>query len=346
MKVLVGCEFSGVVRDAFIRCGHDAVSCDFLPTESPGPHIEGDVVEVLEEGWDMLLAFPPCTYLCSSGLHWNARRPGREARTHEAMLFVLKLMGEGFAAHGIPKVGLENPVGRINTAYRKPDQTIHPWQFGHDASKATCLWLRGLPLLTPTRVVEAHFGCSCGTRFAAELGRYGCPDCHGAGKVRSIWANQTPTGQNRLGPSERRWMERSRTYEGIAQAMADQWGACVRNRRGDAMKVYQGTRGGDGCEVVVKQDGYPDVMLRRRLDLRNHSPTGFEWGYAGSGPAQLALALCADVLDDDARALRVYQHFKGRQVQGWKKDAWQIDEEAVKREVRAIERAYPKEVER
>ena len=201
MRILVACEFSGIVRDAFAARGHDAWSCDLLPTERSGQHIQGDVLEVLEDGWDMLLAFPPCTYLCSSGLHWNKRVPGREAQTHEAMLFVLDLMGEGFVSHSMPKIALENPIGRISTAYRKPDQIIQPWQFGHDASKATCLWLRGLPKLVPTAIVEPRI---VGTK--------------------RIWGNQTPSGQNKLGPSPTRAADRARTYQGIADAMANQWG--------------------------------------------------------------------------------------------------------------------------
>ena len=202
MRILIACEFSGIVRDAFAAKGHDAWSCDLLPTERPGQHIQGDVLEILEDGWDMLIAFPPCTYLCSSGLHWNGRVAGRDKLTHEAILFVMNLMGEGFIAHGIEKVCLENPVGRINTAYRKPDQTIQPYQFGHDASKTTCLWLKGLSKLMPTKFVLP-------SRII---------------NGRKLWANQTPTGQNKLGPSPTRAMDRSRTYEGIAQAMADQWG--------------------------------------------------------------------------------------------------------------------------
>jgi hypothetical protein len=225
MRVLIACEFSGIVRDAFRKRGHDAWSCDLLPCEAdPQWHIQGDVLPLLNKGWDMMIAHPPCTYLCSSGLHWNKRRPGRDALTKEAMLFVLNLMGEGFIAHGIPKIALENPIGRINTAYRKPDQIIQPYQFGHDASKQTCLWLKGLPPLRPTVEVQGNYGCSCGTRFPYALGKYGCPNCGGEGKATLIWSNQTPTGQNKLGPSERRAMERSRTYSGIAEAMAAQWG--------------------------------------------------------------------------------------------------------------------------
>jgi hypothetical protein len=171
-----------------------------------------------------MIAHPPCTYLCSSGLHWNKRVPGRDAQTHEAMLFVFNLMGSGFIRHGIPKIALENPVGRINTAFRKPDQIIQPHQFGHDASKQTCLWLKGLPRLRPTSTVPGSYGCSCGHRFPLELGKYGCPNCEGTGKARLIWGNQTPTGQNKLGPSADRWKLRSTTYLGIAEAMAQQWG--------------------------------------------------------------------------------------------------------------------------
>jgi hypothetical protein len=198
VRVLVACEFSGIVRDAFIARGHEAVSCDLVPSERPGPHIVGDVCEILEDGWDMMIAHPPCTYLASSGLHWNTRIPGREERTHESMLFIFNLMGVGSIAHRIPKIALENPIGRISTAYRRPDQIIHPWQFGEDASKATCLWLKGLPLLEPTNELP------------------------GGRKARR--ANQTPSGQNKLGPSPTRAADRARTYPGIANAMADQWG--------------------------------------------------------------------------------------------------------------------------
>ena len=226
MRVLVACEFSGVVRDAFIRAGHDAMSCDLLPSDSPGPHYEGDVLDILDDGWDMMIAHPPCTYLCSSGLHWNKRVEGREELTHEAMLFVFNLMGEGFIDNPIPRIALENPIGRISTAYRKPDQVIQPWQFGHDASKSTCLWLKNLPPLEPTKIIDPVYSCKCGQMFGYELGKYGCPNCGGEkGPARTIWGNQTPSGQNKLGPSPDRWKLRSITYQGIADAMADQWGS-------------------------------------------------------------------------------------------------------------------------
>lgn len=226
MRVLIACEFSGIVREAFRRRGHDAWSCDLLPTEIPGQHLQCEVEDVLEDlpVWDLMIAHPPCTYLASSGLHWNKRIPGRDELTHEAMMLVFNLMGEGSIAHSIPHIALENPIGRISTAYRKPDQVIQPWQFGHDASKQTCLWLKNLPKLRPTETVNPIFGCSCGTRFDFALGKYGCPNCHGEGKVRPIWGNQTPTGQNKLGPSPTRAQERSRTYRGVADAMAEQWG--------------------------------------------------------------------------------------------------------------------------
>lgn len=196
MKVLIACEYSGTVRDAFIRAGHDAMSCDILPTESPGPHYMGDVRDVLGNGRDMMIAHPPCTYLCSSGLHWNKRVPGRHEKTLEALAFVRALL-----AAPIPLIALENPIGCIGTSIRKADQTIQPWQFGHDASKATCLWLKNLPPLKPTRIIEPRMV-----------------------NGRPRWANQTDSGQNRLGPKSTRSQERARTYHGIANAMADQWG--------------------------------------------------------------------------------------------------------------------------
>src|SRR5690606_34711943 len=148
MRVLVACEYSGVVRDAFRARGHDAMSCDLLPTDSPGPHYQGDVQDVLDGGWDLMIAHPPCTYLTSSGLHWNKRIPGREQLTEESLEFVRLLLDAD-----IPRIALENPIGRISTAIRKPDQIIQPHQFGHDASKATCLWLKNLPPLLPTSLV-------------------------------------------------------------------------------------------------------------------------------------------------------------------------------------------------
>ena len=193
MKVLVACEYSGTVRDAFIRLGHDAMSCDLLFTDAPGPHYQGDVRNILNDGWDLMIAHPPCTYLCSSGLHWNKRRPERAAQTEQALQFVRFLLDAN-----IPRIALENPIGCISTRIKKPDQTIHPWQHGDPESKATCLWLKGLPLLQPTNVLPLP-----------ESGR---------------WANQTASGQNKLGPSADRWKIRSQTYQGIANAMATQWG--------------------------------------------------------------------------------------------------------------------------
>ena len=145
MRVLIACEYSGTVRDAFLRLGHDAMSCDLLPTDVPGPHYQGDVRDILHDGWDLLIAHPPCQYLCSSGLHWNKRRPERAALTEEALDFVRLLLDAP-----IPRIALENSVGCISTRIRPPDQVIQPWMFGEDASKATCLWLKGLPRLQAT----------------------------------------------------------------------------------------------------------------------------------------------------------------------------------------------------
>lgn len=195
MNVLVACEYSGTVRDAFIAAGHFAMSCDLLPTDVPGPHYQGDVFDIIDQGWDLMIAHPPCTYLCSSGLHWNKRRPERAQQTEDALRFVQRLM-----AADIMKIAIENPIGCIGTRIRPADQTIQPWQFGHDASKATCLWLKNLPPLRHTQVIEPRVV---------------------NGKKR--WANQTDSGQNRLPPTADRWKIRSETYNGIALAMAQQW---------------------------------------------------------------------------------------------------------------------------
>lgn len=192
MRVLIACEFSGTVRDAFRARGHDAWSCDLLPNERPGPHVQGDVLARLEDGWDLMIAHPPCTYLAGSGLHWNRRRPERAELTESALEFVRALLDAP-----IPHIALENPVGCISTRVRKPDQIIQPWQFGHDASKATCLWLKGLANLVPMNPLP-------GDRLTRR-------------------ANQTASGQNKLAPSPDRWKLRSLTYPGIAQAMASQW---------------------------------------------------------------------------------------------------------------------------
>ena len=195
MKVGVLCEFSGVVRDAFSRRGHYAVSCDYLPSESPGIHIEGDCLNQDWSDFDLLICHPPCTYLCSSGLHWNKRTPGRADKTEDALDFVCALLS--LPAH---RIALENPVGAIGSRIKKADQYIQPYEFGHHASKRTGLWLKNLPLLRSTKWVPPRMV---------------------NGKPR--WANQTDGGQNRLGPSGDRWAKRSYTYQGIADAMADQW---------------------------------------------------------------------------------------------------------------------------
>lgn len=194
MKVLVGCEFSGVVRQAFRDRGHNAFSNDLLPAEDGSAfHIQGDVFDAVQmDEWDLAIFHPPCTYLCSSGLHWNKRVPGRAELTEEALLFVEKLL-----AVDVPRIALENPIGCISSRIRKPDQIIQPWQFGHPESKATCLWLKNLPTLISTNILSIP-----------DTGR---------------WSNQTPSGQNKLGPSANRWAERSRTYNSIAAAMAVQW---------------------------------------------------------------------------------------------------------------------------
>ena len=181
MKILIACEFSGIVREAFASRGHDAWSCDLLPTEILGNHIHDNVLDHLDEGWDLMVAHPPCTHLAVSGARWFKNK-GREQI--EALEFVKNLMD-----CTIPKIAIENPVSIISSRIRKPDQIIQPWQFGHGETKKTCLWLKNLPLLTPTDIVDGR-------------------------DPRVHWAS----------PGKDRWKERSRTYSGIAKAMAEQWG--------------------------------------------------------------------------------------------------------------------------
>lgn len=148
MRVLVACEYSGRVRDAFLRRGHDALSCDLLPTETPGPHYQGDVRAILGDGWDLLIAHPPCTHLAVSGARWFKDKIQEQA---EALNFVRLMLDAP-----IKRIALENPISIISSRIRKPDQIIQPWQFGHGETKATCLWLKGLPLLQPTSIVEGR----------------------------------------------------------------------------------------------------------------------------------------------------------------------------------------------
>ena len=180
-RLLVACEFSGVVRDAFARRGWDAWSCDLLPSETPGQHIQGDVLGVLHQGWDLLIAHPPCTHLAVSGARWFAAKRVEQAAAIE---FFMRL-----STAPVPRIAVENPICIMSRLWRKPDQIIQPWQFGHGETKATCLWLKNLPKLVPTNIVPGR---------AANVHR--CP------------------------PGPDRWKIRSRTYAGIAAAMAEQWG--------------------------------------------------------------------------------------------------------------------------
>ncbi len=197
MKVLVACEYSGVVRDAFRKRGHDAWSCDIIPTErDPTYHIQTDVLNILNDGWELMIAHPPCTYLSNSGVSWLHKDPTRWGKMEDGAIFFRKLLYSD-----ISKIAVENPIQHkyakeiIGQTY---SQIIQPFWFGHPESKATCLWLKNLPILVPTNIIEKP-----------ESGH---------------WENQTKSGQNKLGPSKDRWKIRSRTYEGIAEAMAQQWG--------------------------------------------------------------------------------------------------------------------------
>lgn len=191
MRVLIACESSGTVRDAFLLEGHEAMSCDLLPTEKPGPHYQGDVRDVLNYPWDLMIAHPPCTHLSVSGARYFEEKR-LDGRQQAAVSFFMLL-----AKADIPMICIENPVCIMATLWRKPDQTIQPWMFGHPESKSTCLWLKGLEPLKATNILPPP-----------ESGR---------------WENQTPSGQNRLPPSEDRWKIRAKTYPGIAEAMVEQW---------------------------------------------------------------------------------------------------------------------------
>tara|TARA_R100000306_G_C4361971_1_gene135729 strand:+ start:152 stop:790 length:639 start_codon:yes stop_codon:yes gene_type:complete len=210
MKVLVACENSGVVRKAFENLGHDAISCDLLESTTLGKHYKGNVFDLDLSSFDLLIAHPPCTYLTVSA-EWAYKERNeinknlspdklygteRKVARKEAIKFFLKL-----ANSKVKKIAIENPVGVMSTAWRKPDQYIQPYQFGHNASKKTGLWLKNLPLLEPTKFIEPRVI---------------------DGKAR--WDNQTDSGQNKLAPSENRWQIRAKTYSGIAEAMANQWG--------------------------------------------------------------------------------------------------------------------------
>lgn len=226
MKVLIGCESSGQIRRAFTARGHEAWSCDLLPSSDNSPlHIQCDIrvfLKYMRGYFDLFIVHPDCTYLSVSGLHWNKRRPERAALTEQALRFAIEM-----AETDIPKVVMENPIGCISTRYRKSDQIIQPYNFGHDASKATCLWLKGLPLLKNTAFFKPRMVCKrCKSRSTYDdaFGK-GCPTCGAeAGLLLPRWGNQTDSGQNNLLPSDDRWQIRAETYSGIADAMADQWG--------------------------------------------------------------------------------------------------------------------------
>lgn len=177
----MACEFSGVVRDAFLAKGHDAISCDLLPTDSPGPHIQGDIRDVDLASFDLMVAHPPCTHLAVSGARWFKDKVEEQAEALEFVRFLLDAP--------VQRIALENPISIISSRIRKPDQIVQPWMFGHGETKATCLWLKNLPKLVPTDIVE--------------------------GREQKVW---------KLPPSEDRWKLRSVTYKGIAEAMASQWG--------------------------------------------------------------------------------------------------------------------------
>lgn len=186
MRVLIACEFSGIVRDAFKEKGHYAMSCDLLPSDIPGEHFQGDVKEIIDVGWDLMIAFPPCTYLCNGGMNWLNRKPEwRPNREKAAEFFMLLIDAE------IEKICVENPIGHMNTRYRKPDQIVYPWMFGHKYRKDICLWLKNLPILQPSSIVGKPY------------------------KTLDFWSDKRTVNGRSL---------KSIMFQGVAQAMAEQWG--------------------------------------------------------------------------------------------------------------------------
>ena len=190
MKVLIACEYSGRVRDAFIAQGHDAISCDLLPTERAGPHYQGNVFDIINDGFDLMIAHPPCTDLAVSGAAWFAKKRA-DGSQQKSIEFFMSL-----ANANIPKICIENPIGIMSTLWRKPSQIVQPWMFGHPESKATCLWLKGIPLLIPTKNVKAEM---------------------------ELLPRNKQMRMHYLPPSSNRWKIRSETYQGIADAMAERW---------------------------------------------------------------------------------------------------------------------------
>ncbi len=216
---MIGCECSGVVRDAFIKKGHWAISCDTKPDAkgSKALHWQINIMRAMQPGsWDLIILHPPCQFLAVSGNAHHADSAQRAA----AIKWTIALFEA--AARCAPKVALENPVGVLSSAWQKPTQYIQPYQFGEDASKKTGLWLYGLPKLRPTEMHHGTWAC-CGERLELD-DKFSCPNCCGDKKAKRIWGNQTPSGQNKLGPSKNRVRLRSITYQGIADAMAEQWG--------------------------------------------------------------------------------------------------------------------------
>lgn len=202
MKILIACEFSGTVREAFKKLGHDVLSCDLEPTDIPGNHYQGDIMDIINDGWDMMIAHPPCTYLTVTGNKWfkdeyKDRFPTRQQDRKDAIKFFMQL-----ANAPIDKIAIENPIGIMSSTWKKPDQIIQPWQYGHEATKSTCLWLKNLPLLIPTKVVNKG-------EFVTFK----------SGKRMTKWYADAASHS----PKERAKI-RNKTFQGIADAMADQWG--------------------------------------------------------------------------------------------------------------------------
>ena len=227
-KILIACEESQTICKAFRKLGFEAFSCDLLPCSGGHPewHYQQDVTEILNQKWDLIIAHPPCTYLTTANSYMSrgcskySAEKAIELRKEAVDFFML------FANVDCKYIAIENPIGVMSKIYRKPDQIIQPWQFGEPYSKSTCLWIKGLPKLKETSIAEfTHYRCKCGNVFEKKYGKYGC--CDYPAKPR--WKNQSPTGQNNVPPGKDQARIRSKTFDGIAEAIATQWGSFLLN---------------------------------------------------------------------------------------------------------------------
>jgi hypothetical protein len=272
MRVLVACEFSGTVREAFKAHGHDVWSCDVLPTEIPGNHIQGDVLKILNDGWDMMIAHPPCTHLAVSGARYFAEKRA-DGRQQRAVDFFMALVGAP-----IPRIAVENPVCIMSRLYRKPDQIIQPWMFGHGETKATCLWLKGLPKLVPTDIIIPEWAVKAdGAVHISAKGKRDNPTHFLTGRTTRVLSGPQLEQWNRIHrmpPGPDRWKNRSRTYQGIAAAMADQWTFNTSNTNQTSLLDSLNQKGGLSKTIIQREESKATEGTEGRHPLRQIKQEG------------------------------------------------------------------------